>query len=87
MKYKDLLSIIVLTLAVTSCNQSKNVKAYVFERLHLPDSMLLIKYRFQAGHNMITDSAVIQNVPINNDSIEVQYNAKSPHKSFVDLKK
>ena len=77
--------IIVLLFLTTSCGNHERVKANIFERREIEKDRLLIKYRYTVNGDSYTDSTIIKNVIIGNDSINVIINPSDPSKALPDL--
>ena len=79
--------IIAILLTVVACNSQQVVKAKVFERREEPGNKLLIKYNYSYNNTQYTDSALIDNISIGPDTIDVKVDGKNPGKSEPQVSK
>ena len=75
------------TLLIVSCKKRQQTKAVIFERKHLGDNKLQIKYRYNVADALYTDSITIENQVLKSDSIAISFMTKNPSETFVELKK
>ena len=72
---------------LTSCGEGKKTKAKIFERKHLPENKLQIKYQYMSGGIAYADSMIIENKVLMNDSVTISIDPKDPSKSVVEAVK
>ncbi len=70
-----------------ACHDTEKVNAKIFERKHLPDNQLQLKYTFEFKDNIYIDSFTIANKVYNYEFLEVNIDTNSPEKSKPLLKK
>ncbi|MCY7421910.1 MAG: hypothetical protein LH478_09235 [Chitinophagaceae bacterium] len=79
--------ILMGTMFLVSCKRDQATKGIIFERKHLGNNKLQIKYRYTIDYARYTDSVTIDNQVLKNDSLTVRFDPENPTKTFVDLKK
>lgn len=70
---------------ITACNSREKIKARIFERKHLPENKLQIKYQYTAGGKQYLDSLTMENKVIDSDTITVLVQESNPSKSVPEL--
>jgi hypothetical protein len=80
------LLLIFVVFLFSRCGNRQEVRAKVFERKEIESNRLIIKYGYQVNGKTFTDSAVIKNVVIGGDSINVIIDPDNPEKGLPDLK-
>ena len=80
------LSGFLILVSITSCKQQQKAEARIFERKHLPQNKLQIKYEYKAGDKQYTDSVTIDNQVLKSDTITVVINSKKPSENVPELK-
>ena len=79
-----LAALLSITLVV-SCNNREKVKAKIFERKHLPQNKLQIKYQYTAEGKQYDDSVTIENKVLDSDTITVSISTKEPSENTPEL--
>jgi hypothetical protein len=79
---KKVIGVGCFVLLVLACSNNKSgdatvPKAHIFERRMLPGNKLLVSYTYQNGHFTVSDSSVVDNTVISQDSIPVKLFAKN----------
>ena len=87
MRSRIYLVILIGTVLTISCKRDQTINAVIFERKHLDVNKLQIKYRYMIADAHYTDSVIIDNQVLNNDSLSISFDPENPTKTFVDLKK
>ena len=72
---------------MVSCKRSQTIKGVIFERKHVGNNRLQIKYRYSIADALYTDSVSIVNQVLKSDSLTIRFDPGNPSKTFVDLKK
>ena len=85
MKSKVYLLILSYLVILISCERAQTTSGIIFERKHLDQNKLQIKYRYQVEDARYTDSVTINNQIIKSDTVSVSFERKNPSKSFVDF--
>ncbi len=80
-----ILALIVIVSLVFACRHKEQLQATIFERRELNDSSLIILFRYKIGDQRHSDSAIIKNVIISNDSINLIADPSNPGRWIADL--
>jgi hypothetical protein len=77
----------LLSVIFFACNTNRSVetKAHVFERKMLEDGKLMLCYSFNAGNKLISDSIIIDNRIIPQDSVLIVFQKNNPANSNLLL--
>ena len=84
---KSILTSILILAFFVACSNKSYVKARVYERKEVTDSLIMIKYRYMAKGKTFTDSATVRNKVMEGDSIKVSLDFKRPEKSKPSFEK
>lgn len=87
MTSKVFLSIFMSAVLLASCKRAQTTSGVIFERKHLNDNKLQLKYRYQLADAKYIDSVTINNQVIKSDTVSLRLDPKNPSKTFVDLEK
>lgn len=83
---KVFLLIFISSVLLVSCKRAQTTSGVIFERKHLYDNKLQLKYRYQFADAKYIDSVTINNQVIKSDTVTLRLDPKNPSKTFVDLK-
>lgn len=84
---KVFLLIFISAVLLVSCKRAQTTTGIIFERKHLQNNKLQLKYRYQLADAKYIDSVTINNQVIKSDTVTLTLDAENPSKTFVDLKK
>jgi len=70
---------------LVGCDSQETVRAKVFERKRIEKDRLLIKFGYLVNDKAYTDSAVIKNIVIKSDSINVIIDPSNPTKGIPQI--
>ena len=87
MTKKGFLVVFIGVLSFVSCKRTQTATGIIFERKHLHDNKLQLKYRYQLADTKYVDSITINNQVIKSDTVSLRLDPENPSKAFVDLKK
>ena len=77
------ISIIVLGLA---CKSQNRVDAKIYERKEEEGNRLLIKYQYQVNGKDFRDSATINNIVLDSDTISIKYETDHPERTTPEVR-
>jgi hypothetical protein len=79
------IAVLLFLATIAGCNSHEKIKARIFERKHLPDNKLQIKYQYAAGGKQYLDSITMENKVIDSDTITVVVQENNPSESVPEL--
>jgi hypothetical protein len=71
---------------LSGCRQQKHLKARIFERKQTEDGKLLIRYQYVIDSTLFTDSVMVKNVILTNDSLNLTIDPVTSKRWIPDLK-
>lgn len=87
MKFINHFILFSFLLILISCNNQNIVDAKIFERKEQEGNRLLIKYQYTIDGSQYIDSAIIENVVLEGDSIPVKFKVDNPQKAIPQIEK
>ena len=84
---KVFLSFFISSVLLVACKRAQTTSGVIFERKHLHNNKLQLKYRYQFADTKYIDSVTINNQVIKSDTVTLTFDPKNPSRTLVDLKK
>ena len=78
---KKILIVLLVFLGACHSNPMEKTKAFIIERKMMAGGKLMISYVFNADEKSVSDSEVVSNSEIPQDSVTVEFFASNPEKN------